>query len=167
MFLTDTHIDALSNRFTKSGAAAAASGEKSFGEILKTIETVGAGAAMGYMNTKYCKPGRNAMEIGGVPVDLALGVVGNVIALSSYLGEYSEHAHNLSNGLLCAYGVRLAMMWGADARVVQMRVQQQNAAGVPNFAPRQMPQPAPYAFPPAPMNQNQNQTMQSQYDWAA
>ncbi len=164
MFLTDTHIDALSNKFTKPRGLGAA-GEKSFGEILKTIETVGAGAAMGYMNAKLCKPGRNAMEIGGVPVDLALGVVGNVIALSSYLGEYSEHAHNLANGALCAYGVRLAMMWGADARVVQMRVREQGASGMPNFAPAALPAQSPYAFP-LPQQQQQNQA-QSQYAWAA
>jgi len=36
--------------------------------------------------------------------------------MSGYLGGLSEHVHNVSNGLLTAYGVRMAMMWGADAR---------------------------------------------------
>lgn len=161
-------MNTLSTRFSKPSASAAASGEKSFGEILKTVETVGAGAAMGYMNAKYCRPGRNAVEIGGVPMDLALGVVGNVVALSSYLGEYSEHAHNLANGLLCAYSVRLAMMWGADARVVRMRVEQQERAAAPNYVPRAMPAPAPpaFAFPPSGVSPSV-QSQQSQYDWAA
>jgi hypothetical protein len=165
VFLTDTQMDSLSTRFSKPRGAATG-GEKSFGEILKTIETVGAGATMGYMNAKYCRPGRNAMEIGGVPVDLALGVVGNVVALSSYLGEYSEHAHNLANGLLCAYGVRLAMMWGADARIVQTRIQQQQASSAPNYVPRQMPAPPQTFSFPAPATTQPAQT-QPAYDWAA
>ena len=138
--MSDNHLGSL-ERFTKPRAAAAG-GEKNFGEILKSIETVGAAVTMSYMNGKHARPGRNAFELGGVPVDLALGVVGNVVALSSYLGEYSEHAHNLANGMLCAYGCRIAMMYGAEARVVRMKIDAQDL-GRQGYAPqRELPQPS-------------------------
>lgn len=119
--LNDDHVEMLEGRYSRAlrdhaKGRGKSGGEKGFGEILKTFETVGAGSMMGFLNAKHAKPGRNAVEVGGVPADLTLGVGLSVFALSNYVGDYSEHVHNLANGLLCAYAVRMGMMWGAESR---------------------------------------------------
>jgi hypothetical protein len=136
MFLNDAHRAALSDHvhqaLTKLKGAPAGAGERTFGEILKGIETVGTATTMAYMNAKHTKPGRQAVEVGGIPLDITAGVLGTVVAVSGYLGSYSEHAHNISNGFLCCYGVRMGMIWGADARAQQevARATQQSQVGM-------------------------------------
>jgi hypothetical protein len=162
--LTDSRIDSLFNwvNQSKGGGAEVAGGEKNFGALLAALETLGTAGFMAYMNAKHGARGRSAVEVGGIPADVVVGILGNVIGFSGYLGKYSEHAHNLGNGFLAAYFVRILMMWGADARakeVIRMNaVEAARASATPavgalpqlgmpgmpqNFAPTQYPmQPA-------------------------
>jgi len=130
MFLSDAHVTGLQDRVQRKIAelrSTPSSSDKSLAFFVRSIETVGAAGVMGYMNAKHAKPTRNAMELFGLPIDVALGVLGNVFAVSNYLGEYSEHLHNVSSGILCAYAVRMGMMWGADAKAIRVAQAAQSA----------------------------------------
>jgi hypothetical protein len=169
--LTDARVDSLFNWVaqSKESAVTAAGGERNFGAVLTGIETLGTAGFMAFLNAKYGKNGRSAVEFGGVPVDVVVGILGNVVGFSGYLGKYSEHAHALSNGFLAAYLVRLLMMWGANARatnVVRMNaVEAQRAAQTPAVGALPMPRLAHGGFP-TPASQYM-QPVPQQYPWAA
>jgi hypothetical protein len=148
--LNDDHVEMLEDRFGMHKLRKR-SRDRGFSEhasfILKTAETLGAAGTMGFLNAKHAKPNRNAIEFGGVPADLTFGVIGNVIALSPYVGDFAEHLHNLATGLLCAYGVRMGMMWGAESRgrralqagMIQANIQQQGQPQNGHRAPQALP----------------------------
>ena len=135
--LSEPHVDALFNWVQKSkeSGMAAPNAERNFGAVLALAETLGMAGFMAYANAKYGKNGRGVVEVGGIPADVVIGVIGTAVGFSGYLGKYSEHAHSLANGFLAAYLVRLLMMWGADARmknVVRMNaVEAQRASSTP------------------------------------
>ena len=166
--LTDARVDSLFNwvNQSKETAVAAAGGERNFGALLAGVETLGTAGFMAYLNAKHGKPGRSAVEFGGVPLDVVVGILGNVVGFSGYLGKHSEHAHNLANGFLAAYLIRLMMMWGANARatnVVRMNaVEAHRAAQTPAVGALPMPRlgiPHPHFAPMQPVP--------AQYPWAA
>lgn len=169
--LTDARVDSLFNwvNHSKESAVSAAGGERNFGALLAGVETLGTAGFMAYMNAKFGKNGRSAVEFGGVPVDVVLGVLGNAVGFSGYLGKYSEHAHNLGNGFFGAYLVRLLMMWGANARannVVRMNAveaaRQSETPAIGALPGRQIGMPPPYG----PQSQYM-QPVPAQYPWAA
>lgn len=132
-FLSDTHLSHLGSRFARMSGLKGG-GERAFGEVLKTVETVGVAGAMSFVNARYAEAGKPAYEVAGVPADLAGGILIGALSLAGYLGKYDEHGHNISNGLIATYAVRMGSIWGANARV-------QHATGT-----RALPtQPAPHA----------------------
>lgn len=169
--LTDARVDSLFNwvNHSKESITSTAGGERNFGAILAGVETLGTAGFMAYMNAKFGKNGRSAVEFGGVPVDVVLGILSNAVGFSGYLGKYSEHAHNLGNGFLSAYLVRLLMMWGASARannVVRMNAveaaRKSETPAIGALPGRQLGVPPPYG----PSSQYM-QPVPAQYPWAA
>jgi len=160
MFLSDAHVTGLQDRVQRKIAelrANPSSDKSSFAMVVRSVEVVGAAGVMGYMNAKHAKPTRNALEFFGLPVDVALGVFGNIFAVSNYLGEYSEHLHNVSNGILCAYAVRMGMMWGADAKAMRTAQAAQSSRTSVGALPARQPNVHPFG------RQSQEQ---EPYEWA-
>jgi hypothetical protein len=132
--------------------AQAGGGEKTFGAILQALEVVGVAGTMSYLNARHAKPGRQAYEVAGVPADLALGLLFSGLAVTGYFGDHAKHAHNVGNGLFCAYACRMATMWGGAAKP-GLPVGGPTARGA--FGPAQ---PSPYAT---------TETTVPAYPWAA
>ncbi len=167
--LNDEHVEMLEDRFGLNKLRKR-SQEGKFTEhasfILKTAETLGAAGMMGFFNAKHAKPNRNAIEFGGVPADLTLGVLGNVLALSPYVGDLAEHVHNFATGLLCAYGVRMGMMWGAESRTKRaIHAHVVQTSGPPaNIQQRHAPELLAQNQPQEPMSEALRQRIS---EWAA
>jgi len=151
---SDSHRDALFERFGSRASLGPAGGERMFGGVLKAIEIVGAGGAMSYLNARHAQAGRNAYEVMGVPADLALGLLFSGFALTGYFGQQGDHALNFGIGFLGSYACRMGSIWGASARAAA-------TTQVSGPAPAQIPAPAPTPYAPA------TQSRAADYPWAA
>ena len=149
MLFSDAHVHSLGERFPRMPLlGGGAGGERMFGGILKSVEIVGVGGAMSYLNARHAKPGRNAYEFMGVPADLALGLLFSGFALTGYFGQQGDHALNVGVGFLSAYACRMGSIWGAGAREAAPPAHAVGALPAPNpYAPAPMPAPAPAATP--------------------
>ena len=86
-------------------------GEKVAGLAIETAEIGGTALACGYMHYRLGKDGEYGMA--GVPVDLAIGVLGMVGGFVA--GKHGDHFKNAGNGALSCYAARLGMKLGAEA----------------------------------------------------
>jgi hypothetical protein len=91
-------------------------GEKYMGAVLTAVEVVGVAGAMSYLNNKHGTKGRNAVEVMGVPADLALGLLFSGLGVTGYFGEHGKHSLAIGCGFLGAYACRMGVLWGAGAR---------------------------------------------------
>ena len=130
-------------------------GENIFGAALHAVEVVGVAGTMSYMNARHAAPGRQAYEVAGVPVDLALGLMFAGLAASGYFGKHSNHGYNVGNGFLTAYACRMGSMWGGAAKA------QLAGAGVVRGAFGQGHGAV------APMTQQPAEAAAGQYPWAS
>lgn len=75
--------------------------EEKVGEVFKMVETVGAAAAVGAAHAKW-----GEVTIGpDIPLVAAIGAGLSLSAFLDLPGKYSEHLHNLGNGVLGGYAV--------------------------------------------------------------
>jgi hypothetical protein len=128
MFLSSAHLEALGHRYARI-AGLKGSGERAAGEVLKTVETVGAAGLASYVNARYSEPGKTHYEVLGVPADLLGGILLGGASIFGFLGRFDEHGHNVANGALAAYAVRQGSIWGTNARVAHV------ASNAPSTAP--------------------------------
>lgn len=85
--------------------------EEVIGQTLQAVEVVGSASAMSYANEAY---GKGELQLMGAPADLCVGL-GIHVAAFLVKSKYGEHAHNIADGLLCAFGVREAIKLGKEA----------------------------------------------------
>lgn len=82
--------------------------EEKVGEVFKMVETVGGALAVGYARAKW-----GEVTVGPeIPIE---ALVGAGLSLSAFLdlpGKYSEHLHNLGNGILGGWGTMEAVKLG-------------------------------------------------------
>ena len=119
-----------SQRLVKKVASMREEGEKVAGMAIQTAEIGGTALACGYMHYRYGKDGEYGM--GGVPVDLAIGVLGMVGGFVA--GKHGEHFTNAANGALSCYAARLGMKLGAEALTKANAPPGQLGAGGAGFA---------------------------------
>jgi len=79
-------------------------GEEAMAHGLQLAEVAGAAGIAGYVNTKFGQGGE--LTVRGVPADLVGGIGLHAAAFLGAFGRYSEHAHNLADGLVAAYVYR-------------------------------------------------------------
>src|SRR5271157_4236302 len=99
--LSDARVSSMAERFRPlwGAASSGSSGERVFGHVLTAVEIVGVGGAMSYLNSRRAAPGRSAIEIAGVPADLALGMLfSGVSVFTGYFGKYADHGLNVGIG---------------------------------------------------------------------
>lgn len=94
--------------------------ESSMEQVVGTIEVFAGAFGMGVLNGRM-----GGVEIAGVPLDLGIGVLGNVLGHLGVAGKASSHVHNLSNGALASYATRLGLgigkrMEGAPRRDIDL-----------------------------------------------
>jgi hypothetical protein len=75
--------------------------EEKVGEVFKLVETVGAAAAVGTAHAKW-----GEVTIGpDIPLVAAIGAALSLSAFLDMPGKYSEHLHNIGNGVLGGYAL--------------------------------------------------------------
>lgn len=72
--------------------------------VMQSVEVTGSAFGMAYANQRW---GKGEFKLFGMPADLLAGVGIHAVALlGDGLGEYSDHAHNVADGILAGYGAR-------------------------------------------------------------
>jgi len=82
--------------------------EEKVGEVFKMIETVGGALAVGYARAKF-----GEVTVGPeIPLDALVGAGLSLTAFLDLPGKYSEHLHNVGNGILGGWGTMEAVKLG-------------------------------------------------------
>lgn len=82
--------------------------EEKVGEVFKMVETVGGALAVGYARAKF-----GEVTVGpDIPVEALVGAGLSLAAFVDLPGKYSEHLHNLGNGILGGWGTLEAVKLG-------------------------------------------------------
>lgn len=87
------------------------SAEKLTGQAIRAAEVGGAAFGVGLLNGRF-----GAVDIMGIPLDLAAGVALHGAAALGLAGKYDEHIENVGNGVLAAYATKLGAGMGAQMR---------------------------------------------------
>lgn len=105
--------------------------EEKVGEVFKLAETVGGALAVGYFRGKY-----GEVQVGpGVPIE---AVVGGALSLAAFVdlpGRYSEHLHNLGNGILGSWATLEALKFAGGAVLSAEETAQLRAGQIPALEP--------------------------------
>lgn len=82
--------------------------EEKVGEVFKMIETVGGALGVGYARSKW-----GEVTVGpDIPLEALVGAGLSLTAFLDLPGRYSEHLHNLGNGVLAGWGTMEAIKLG-------------------------------------------------------
>lgn len=82
--------------------------EEKVGEVFKMVETVGGALAVGYVRAKW-----GEVTVGPeIPLEALAGAGFSLAAFLDLPGKYSEHLHNVGNGILGAWGAMEAVKLG-------------------------------------------------------
>lgn len=82
--------------------------EEKVGEVFKMVETVGGALAVGYARARF-----GEVTVGpDVPIEALVGAGLSLTAFLDLPGKYSEHLHNLGNGILGGWGTLEAIKLG-------------------------------------------------------
>jgi hypothetical protein len=82
--------------------------EEKVGEVFKLIETVGGAVAVGYARSKW-----GEVTVGpDIPIEALVGAGLSLTAFLDLPGKYSEHLHNVGNGILGGWGTLEAVKLG-------------------------------------------------------
>lgn len=117
MSITRRDLDraiSMTNRQRVMAERSQAKKEGYMGALMQTAE-VGAGALGSALLTGRYGP----MAIGPVPLDLLSGLALHALGFTDILGDYSQDLHNIGDGMIAAYlvklGVGLGTAWRARA----------------------------------------------------
>ena len=81
-------------------------------QLMQTAE-IGAGAlASGVLSGRF-----GALSLGPIPLDLLAGLGLHALGFSNMLGNWSDDAHNIGDGMLAAYLVKLGAGLGTEWRL--------------------------------------------------
>ncbi len=82
--------------------------EEKVGEVFKMVETVGGALAVGYARAKW-----GEVTVGPeIPIEALVGAGLSLTAFLDLPGKYSEHLHNVGNGILGGWGTLEAVKLG-------------------------------------------------------
>lgn len=82
--------------------------EEKVGEVFKMVETVGGALAVGYAHSRW-----GEVTIGpDIPLPALVGAGLSLTAFLDLPGKYSEHLHNVGNGILSGWGTLEAVKLG-------------------------------------------------------
>lgn len=82
--------------------------EEMTGQVVQVVEVGAAAFGFGVIKGRW-----GAVEVVGVPVDLAAGVALHVLAFTGIAGKYGEHMHSLANGALAVWAGQMGTGVGA------------------------------------------------------
>lgn len=116
------------------------------GQLTQTAE-IGAGAlASGVLSGRF-----GALSLGPIPLDLLAGLGLHALGFSGMLGNLSDDAHNVGDGMLAAYLVKLGAGLGTEMRI-RAGGSPFTTSGAGPYAPAFAPAYAPVAVDPNLMN---------------
>jgi hypothetical protein len=88
--------------------------DETIGHALQAIEVSGVAFGMSYANERF---GSGEVKVAGLPVDIAGGIALHGLALlGGVSSKYTDHVHNVADGLLATYAVRQGAHLGQQAR---------------------------------------------------
>lgn len=94
--------------------------EETMGQVLQTAEIAAAAGGFAYANARYgSMVGTNPtpeIDVMGVPADVGAAVALHGMAFAGAAGKYKEHCHNLADGALASYLVRVGLRLGNAKR---------------------------------------------------
>lgn len=100
--------------------------EEKVGEVFKMVETVGGALAVGYARAKW-----GEVTVGpDVPIEALVGAGLSLAAFLDLPGKYSEHLHNVGNGILGGWGTLEAVKLGGGI-VLSKEEYDRMAANIP------------------------------------
>jgi len=100
------------------------------GQGLQATEVTGSCYLFSYANGRSPAMNKDHHELTeGVPTDLAIGVLGHVVAFFGGASQYGEHLHNLSDGALASWSARMGTAQGSKARLKAGSSQKQATPG--------------------------------------
>jgi len=86
--------------------------ETYMGHLLQSGEIIAGAAASGLVSGRF-----GALSLGPIPADLVAAGVIHGIGFMGWLGKFSGDAHNLADGVLAAYFVKLGAGLGTEWRL--------------------------------------------------
>lgn len=90
-----------------------AKAQEQMGQAIAALEISASAFGFGYARGYWAQPGQD-VEIMGIPIDLAGGMIGHAFALFGGLGRYKDDAHNIANGALASYVTTMGLKMGVD-----------------------------------------------------
>lgn len=85
-------------------------GEEAVGEAVAAVEVFGGALGGGFLDEKMGtleSDGVKVYKVQGVPVNIGLGLAAKAAAFMGVAGKHGKHLHDVGNGFLAAYGVKL------------------------------------------------------------
>ena len=134
MNFSSAHLEKLGGAF-KTAVGLRGKGESTFGMIAESVAEGAITFGMAYANGRYAEPGKTALEVGGMPVDLTAGTLLQVGALIGFFGSYGNAAHIVGKAMATPYLVRQGQMMGVNHRVAKSLPATTPAATRGQFAP--------------------------------
>lgn len=119
-------------RAIKTAKKSEASIETAVGQFVASAEICGTALLCGFAHATLGEEGE--LRLFGVPVDMAIGVAGNLTALA--FGKYSHHVAAIANGGAASYATRLGLHLGAKSASTKIPAELRDRSRVTNGAAR-------------------------------
>lgn len=123
LMLSARHIGSIAQKYNKLRTkieTVKEKAEETMGQVLQSAEIAAAAGGFAYANARYGNMvGMNPtpeIDVMGVPADVGAAVALHGMAFAGALGKYKEHAHNLGDGALASYLVRVGLRLGNAKR---------------------------------------------------
>lgn len=116
--------------------------------VFQNAEVFAGAFGAGWANGRFASVGKDHAAIGGIPIDLTIGVVGSLAAALDAFGPMNTHVAHLAMGVGSGYFYRLGMGQGAVAREAKMAP----PSAAPATSPVSAPSPALVSQPVAPVS---------------
>lgn len=130
---SSAHLEKLGSQF-KVALGLRGKGESAFGMVAETVAEGALMFGMSYANGRFAEPGKQAVEIGGVPLDLAGGTILQLGALIGFFGQYGNAAHIVGKAVTAPYICRQGQMMGVNHRVAKAATTTKGAFAPPPVA---------------------------------
>lgn len=79
------------------------------GKVVRSAEVLAGAAGVGILSGYF-----GPLMLGNtpVPLDLAAGVAGHLLAFTGLAGSFSDHLHNVSDGIMAGYAMKFGVGYG-------------------------------------------------------
>jgi len=138
-FLNETTLAAIAQKHNVLQEGVKGRGTEIATLVFQNAEVFAGAFGAGWANGRFASSGKDHAAIGGIPIDLTVGVVGTLAAALDAFGPMNTHVAHLAMGVGSGYFYRLGMGQGAVAREAKMAPAAAPAAPAATPAPASKP----------------------------